>query len=452
MGIYKTKFSPFSKSLQWVLKQNLDTKLDEGGSNEVSALSLKNALILLENLNIDNLRNTYNIMLNAFKIAINGSLSFFNLINSFIDEFEDESGIDTINSINELYDSTDDYYTPTGGDEIKLLLPLDGIDGATSTTDESLSEHAITFNGSAQLDTDYKKFGTSSLLLEGTGSFLSMPNSDDFDIVIDNVQYQTISMWIRPLDLSGDRPFFAFYSGVNDWWSFYHSDTVGLHFVVRTAGVSQIVVYDITSFGSLTVNNWHHIALIIKGTGTTKDIGIYVDGVQVVYGQSSFTHNFGASTAYIGSTVGGASGNYLGHIDDVVLINGNPFNASPNVGKTDTIVVPTSPYIIEKNDMTLISDDISAEELPNTVYVAILKEDVNENIINVDYNFYISRDGGTSYTKANLELEGNYNSNIKIYTALIDISGQPEGTILKWKIETLNQKDSKTHAVGLTWA
>ena len=36
-----------------------------------------------------------NIMLNAFYVAINGSLSVHNMIDGVIDEYEDESGVDT---------------------------------------------------------------------------------------------------------------------------------------------------------------------------------------------------------------------------------------------------------------------------------------------------------------------------------------------------------------------
>jgi hypothetical protein len=53
-----------------------------------------------------------NTMLNAFRIAQIGALTILNMVNGFVDEFEDESGIDTVNSINEVYNSTDDYYSP----------------------------------------------------------------------------------------------------------------------------------------------------------------------------------------------------------------------------------------------------------------------------------------------------------------------------------------------------
>ena len=55
-----------------------------------------------------------NIMLNAFRVAVNGSLTQFNMVDGIVDEYEDESAIDTATSTNENYNSTDDYYAPSG--------------------------------------------------------------------------------------------------------------------------------------------------------------------------------------------------------------------------------------------------------------------------------------------------------------------------------------------------
>ena len=71
-----------------------------------------------------------NIMLNAFRIAVNGSLTQFNMLDGIVDEYEDESGIDNVNSTNESYNSTDDYYSPDNNSNIKLLLNLNGTNSA----------------------------------------------------------------------------------------------------------------------------------------------------------------------------------------------------------------------------------------------------------------------------------------------------------------------------------
>ncbi len=62
---------------------------------------------------------------------------------------------------------------------VSLLANFDGTDGATSSVDESENTHVLIFSGDAQLDTAQKKFGTASLLLDGTGDYVRALMSDD---------------------------------------------------------------------------------------------------------------------------------------------------------------------------------------------------------------------------------------------------------------------------------
>ena len=52
----------------------------------------------------------FNISLLGFKMAVNESLTVFNLIDGVVDEFHDESGTDEAEGSNDLYNATDDYY------------------------------------------------------------------------------------------------------------------------------------------------------------------------------------------------------------------------------------------------------------------------------------------------------------------------------------------------------
>jgi hypothetical protein len=80
-----------------------------------------------------------------------------------------------------------------------LLLTLNGTNGATSTVDEAGS-HTITFNGNAQLSTGQKKFGTASLLLDGSGDYLDVSQDSKFNLTGDF----TIECWIRTSSTAGD--------------------------------------------------------------------------------------------------------------------------------------------------------------------------------------------------------------------------------------------------------
>tara|TARA_Y100000817_G_scaffold313752_1_gene310606 strand:+ start:347 stop:2143 length:1797 start_codon:yes stop_codon:yes gene_type:complete len=55
--------------------------------------------------------NAFNIGVLGFKMAVNEGLTIFNLVDGIVDEFNNESGVDTAENTNASYDSTSDFYT-----------------------------------------------------------------------------------------------------------------------------------------------------------------------------------------------------------------------------------------------------------------------------------------------------------------------------------------------------
>ena len=55
--------------------------------------------------------NAFNIGLLGFKHAVNNGLTIFNLVDGIVDEFHDESGVDTSENANAAYDATNDLYS-----------------------------------------------------------------------------------------------------------------------------------------------------------------------------------------------------------------------------------------------------------------------------------------------------------------------------------------------------
>ena len=60
--------------------------------------------------------NAFNIGLLGFKHAVNEGLTIFNLVDGVVDEFHDESGIDTPENSNATYDSSSDFYSNLAAD------------------------------------------------------------------------------------------------------------------------------------------------------------------------------------------------------------------------------------------------------------------------------------------------------------------------------------------------
>jgi len=87
--------------------------------------------------------------------------------------------------------------------------------------------------------------------------------------------------------------------------------------------------------------------------------------------------------------------------------------------------------------------------------IALIEENVGTTTLNTDIKGYISRDNGSNWTQGTLVNEGSWGSNRSIVSFHnLDISGQPSGTNVRYKIETLNQSASrvtKIHATSLGW-
>lgn len=124
-------------------------------------------------------------------------------------------------------------------------------------------------------------------------------------------------------------------------------------------------------------------------------------------------------------------------------------NAEPASGSWEVQEVE---FIDTINNMTLPSNTFTAEAAPSTARLVVLEEDVDSITLNTDLTLEVSRDGGTTWEVATLVDQGDYSTTIRILTADgIDLSGQPSGTSMKYRVKSLNNKDVKIHGVALAW-
>ena len=140
------------------------------------------------------------------------------------------------------------------------------------------------------------------------------------------------------------------------------------------------------------------------------------------------------------------------------ISNANKNNITQIIFKILNADLATTYYIdnfrvdAETLNMTLISQSETAEAQPDTARIVLFEEDVDSITLQTDLKAYVSRDGGTTYTQVTLSDEGDYGSGKRILTGTVDISGQPSGTSMKYRIETLNTKKLKLHGVGELWS
>lgn len=219
-----------------------------------------------------------------------------------------------------------DGYANVGGSEIvqyefvgaildantSLLLHCDGVDTATTFTDSSANAFTPTRSGNTQIDTAQFKYGTASILFDGSGDFLTYGaqsafafGTGDFTIHFDyrpnavgTLQYL---FDCRPASTNGLYP--TIYKETDNKIKFFVSNAV-----------------QITSTTALAVATWYHIAVVRK-SGVTK---LYINGIQEGISYTD-TNNYivGASRPILGAS-GNATGtgNLNGWIDELHVIKG----------------------------------------------------------------------------------------------------------------------------------
>ena len=108
-------------------------------------------------------------------------------------------------------------------------------------------------------------------------------------------------------------------------------------------------------------------------------------------------------------------------------------------------------------NMVLQSVDTTASSAPSKADMVMLIEDgAGTATLNTDIKGYVSRDSGTTWTQGTLVNEGSWVTNKKILSFHnLDISSQPSGTAMCYKITTHNQtvsKETRVHATSLGWS
>jgi hypothetical protein len=196
-------------------------------------------------------------------------------------------GVDTDNVSHDLFESTPaTIELKNRGNEtnVVLLLPFNGADAATATTDYSDTGHTIDFGGDAQLDQAQKKYGSASLLLDGTGDYIGF-NDNISDVSFTSGDF-TIELWAYLNEAMGvsQRRLFGKGGGDAGWGNTansYFGDILDtdekLRFRYRTAGDGNTIL---SSDAAIDVTGgFHHIAYV-NDTGNSR-FRMFVGGTEV---------------------------------------------------------------------------------------------------------------------------------------------------------------------------
>ncbi|KKN59226.1 hypothetical protein LCGC14_0544530, partial [marine sediment metagenome] len=153
----------------------------------------------------------------------------------------------------------------------KLMLHGDGSDTSQTITDEV--SHTVTAVNQAQIDTEFKKFGTGSILFDGTGDYLTVPDSGEWDF---GTAKFTIDFWIR-LNTTDYMYIIGQYEDGTKYWFLSKDDNGKLNFVALDNG--SAISFNLQSTNALltSTGTWYHVAVVRYGTGQ-NNMYMFVDG------------------------------------------------------------------------------------------------------------------------------------------------------------------------------
>ena len=168
----------------------------------------------------------------------------------------------------------------------KLLLHCNGADSSTSFPDSSDSNHSVTANGNAQVDTAQSKFGGASGLFDGTGDYLSVPDHADWTFGSGDF---TIDFWLRrnangATYLLGQSH--TDYSAGSRAWEMNLDASDKLQSVVWVSGANPENQGTTLSNAITADNTWHHLAMVRYGNTLTQYIDGIADGTKDITGMS----------------------------------------------------------------------------------------------------------------------------------------------------------------------
>lgn len=218
--------------------------------------------------------------------------------------------------------------------DLGLLLHFDGTDASTTITDSGGQDHVFTALGNAQLDTAQFKFGTASLLLDGTGDYIQGDGSDEFALGTGEF---TIDFWVRfntagtqvvlydsrPIGFS-TGPYVTIYRNASNQIVFYANGANRItgttawptgsfiHFALtRQAGATQLWGNGVQEGSPYADTNDYANATnrpVMGVDGSTLGSGVngWIDEVRIVKGLALWTQPFNVPTRAAGTeaTVG----------------------------------------------------------------------------------------------------------------------------------------------------
>ena len=445
-----------------------------------------------------------NIAMLGFKVAVNGSLTRYNLVDQSIDEFYDTSGVDASASTNEQRVASGSNFYYDGGTSATITQDADatGTDGdytwykwtdtgATGSFVTSVTQDVeyLIVGGGASGGRSNAGGGGAGGVLTATG--LSLTGGNTYTATI-GAGGTAISSGNTNGNVGGDSILsgtgISTLTGGGGGYGGNQSENGGPGRATNgnggggaynnaTGGAGDGAGFDggdgaaiASEYGAGGGGGAGEVGE--DGTGAKAGDGgdgvandIIETGTDVYYGGGGGGNGTSGYGAPGGNGGGGASGPTSGDSGVAGTANtggggGAAYNnpGTSGAGGSGVVILRRLTSVVTAGqDLTLQSTDVTAVAEPDFgEFVTLIENASGTATLNTDIKGYISRDSGTTFTQGTLVDEGTWGTNKKILGFHdLDISSQPSGTSMCYKIETLNQsasvKETRIYASSIGW-
>ena len=214
-------------------------------------------------------------------------------------------------------------YTTTFTPPTAPLTAITNTSLLTNFTNAGIPDLAMQNNletvGNAQVSTSVKKYGTGSLAFDGTGDWLSIPNTPNLQLGSGNF---TIECWINFSSLASNRGIMYFGTNPNSNFSYgLQWASNALYFWYTTTGSN---LASVSASWTPSTSVWYFLAVTRSG----NDLKFFIDGTQIGTTQSLSGVTIFNSTDVIligGEATGSPNslpGTMNGYIDDMRITKG----------------------------------------------------------------------------------------------------------------------------------
>jgi hypothetical protein len=177
-------------------------------------------------------------------------------------------------------------------------------------SDASSAAHSISKSGTVTASTSVAKFGGTSAYFDGSGGYLSSPDSNDWDFGTSDF---TIEMWAYLSSVNTNKTMISTYANSTTGWSMQHNQYGGFSW---TRGDSPSIS-EPSPFAS--ANTWAHVAASRSGTS----LRLFINGVQSGSTLTNSTDVSGSSSALIiGNFAIYLNQRFIGYLQDLRITKG----------------------------------------------------------------------------------------------------------------------------------